>query len=319
MDKTTTQQKAKRRRNKSSGKTNNQPFDKLLKATLQNLERARVFLEIYLSSNVKKYIDLSKIELIDKEFIAEEFRKLQSDVILRVTAKGAIGYVYCLIEGQSTADPLLPLRILQYNIALMIWHFQNVEAEIPPITTLVIYNGEDSPYPHPINFLEMLEKNKVAKELLFNGTQLVDLTVLSDEEITQHDKIALMEFVLKHGRDHNLDKLLQKLRKDGKLQEMTKEHDASYSQILLKYLIEVSGGKEEVLEAMSGINQQLDSNIMDVRLKWKAEGKAEGKAEHAQRMALSMLKDKAPLEKILKWTGLKKGELEAIKQKQPPK
>ena len=64
------------------GKIVHQPFDKLLKSTLQNKERAREFLKVHLPDCAKQYVDLEgALELVDKEFIKGHYKSLRCDII----------------------------------------------------------------------------------------------------------------------------------------------------------------------------------------------------------------------------------------------
>ncbi len=76
------------------GKLVHEPFDKLVKATLHNIERAKEFLEAHLSEKAKKYIDLEKgIELVNKEFIKKEYRTLRCDIVYQVNINNKKGYI----------------------------------------------------------------------------------------------------------------------------------------------------------------------------------------------------------------------------------
>ena len=78
---------------------------------------------------------------------------------------------------------------------------------------MLIYNGADSPYPYKINFLELIDEYKIAKELLYDGTTLIDLTIEDDDEIEKRSKIAAMELFLKHSRDRDFFNYLEKMIK----------------------------------------------------------------------------------------------------------
>ncbi|MCP3660685.1 MAG: Rpn family recombination-promoting nuclease/putative transposase [Bacteroidetes bacterium] len=68
------------------GKLVHEPFDKLIKVTLHNIERAREFLEAHLSDKAKKYVNLDEgLELINKEFIKKEYKLLS--VVFRLLIK----------------------------------------------------------------------------------------------------------------------------------------------------------------------------------------------------------------------------------------
>ncbi|MCP3659700.1 MAG: Rpn family recombination-promoting nuclease/putative transposase, partial [Bacteroidetes bacterium] len=241
------------------GKLVHEPFDKLVKATLHNIERAKEFLEAHLSQKAKKYINLEKgIELVNKEFIKKEYRTLRCDIVYQVNINNKKGYIYCQVEAQSKPEKLLPLRILNYNLELITWHWENKKQEIPPIANLILYNGKESPYPYEINFLELLNQYKVAKELLIEGTTLIDLSIHEDKEIEKHKKTALMELLLKHSRQRDFYNYLEKLKKSGKFKVLLNYYDERYVEGILIFVTDMLNSKnhpiEKVTELFSGIS-----------------------------------------------------------------
>lgn len=69
-------------------------------------------------------IDWESIELTNKSFVTEELAQLHSDIIYKFTIDKSRGYIYNLVEHQSTPDELLPLRMLEYNVLLMRQHIE---------------------------------------------------------------------------------------------------------------------------------------------------------------------------------------------------
>ena len=99
---------------------------------------------------------------------------------------GKKSYIYFLLEHQSTPDELMAFRKLQYNVALMNQHLKKGNKKLPVIVSLCLYNGNKSPYPHSTDVFDCFENIELAKELMFKPFKLIDLSVLSDEEIEQH-------------------------------------------------------------------------------------------------------------------------------------
>jgi len=269
------------------GKIIHQPFDLLVKTTLHNIERAKEFLEAHLSDKAKKYIDLDKgIQLVNKEFVKKEYRTLRCDIVYQVNINNQKGYIYCQVEAQSKPEKLLPLRILNYNLELITWHWENKKKEIPPIANLVLYNGIESPYPYKIKFLDLLNDYKVAQELLLEGTTLIDLTIHEDEEIEKHKKTALMELLLKHSRQRDFFNYLQNLKKSGKFKLLLNYYDDRYVEGILLFVTEILNSKdhsiEQVVELFTGISLEIDKEIMTVRQAIEHRGMQKGRQEGMQ-------------------------------------
>ncbi|RMF43704.1 MAG: transposase, partial [Planctomycetota bacterium] len=59
-------------------------------------------------------LDLDTLEMLSGSFVAEEYRRRESDVIWRVRFRDQWLYVYLLIEFQSTVDRFMALRMMVY-------------------------------------------------------------------------------------------------------------------------------------------------------------------------------------------------------------
>ncbi len=301
------------------GKLVNHPFDMLVKSSLHNIERAKEFLEAHLSDKAKQLVNLDKgIELINKEFVKKELKGLRCDVVYKASIKDQEGYIYCHIESQSKAEKLMPLRVLAYNIELITWHWENISEEIPPIANILLYNGLDTPYPYKVNFLDLLNEYKVAKELLYDGTTLIDLTVQDDEEIEKHKKIAIMELFLKHSRDRDFFNYLEKSKKNGKLKVLLSYHNERYRHGVLIFVIDMLAKytEEEVTDLLSGISSEIDNDIMTVRQTIEQRGRLKGIQEEKVTVAKNMLKYGVSLDLVKKSTGLSKKDIEILTKKE---
>ena len=79
------------------------------------------------------------------------------------------------------------------------------QLKLPLIIPIVFYNGKRSPYPYSSNIADMFADKDLYEKFGRIGTfKLIDLTVIDDDEIKQHKKIAAMEFAMKHISDRDL-------------------------------------------------------------------------------------------------------------------
>lgn len=69
---------------------------------------------------------------------------------------------------------------------------------------LLFYHGETSPYPYSLNWLDEFDDPQLARQLYTEAFPLVDITIVPDDEIMQHRRIALLELIQKHIRDRDL-------------------------------------------------------------------------------------------------------------------
>ncbi|MFR4487735.1 MAG: Rpn family recombination-promoting nuclease/putative transposase [Escherichia coli] len=70
--------------------------------------------------------------------------------------------------------------------------------------TICFYHGETSPYPYSLNWLDEFDEPQLARQLYTEAFPLVDITIVPDDEIMQHRRIALLELIQKHIRDRDL-------------------------------------------------------------------------------------------------------------------
>ena len=285
--------------------------DRLFKATLTNIERATEFLQVHLPDRVKKDIDFSKpLELVHHEFVNKELRALYSDVIYQCTLKGRPGYIYTLIEHQSKPDPLMPLRMLEYNFPLMRRPYKKHKT-IPPILNLVLYHGKPSPYPFATNILELTQEHDMLKDTLMKGIHLIDLGDMEDDEITKNKKIALMELFLKHSREKNFFQFMKRMVDDGLMTVFFEQHDREYVTASIVYAINSINEKQHSAQDVVNLYQQ----VLPENLKQEAMTIAQGlEQKGVMEVAKRMIAKLVDLEFIREVTGLTQKQIEQLQK-----
>src|ERR1700731_3438255 len=79
---------------------------------------ARAFCQAYLPDEIKLQIDFSALifDRCDTKIVEEGLKRHEiADVLFRVTLSGKLAYILIHIEHQSTADKLMPIRVLSYS------------------------------------------------------------------------------------------------------------------------------------------------------------------------------------------------------------
>lgn len=88
------------------------PHDAAFRSFLANPDVARDFLELHLPAEYRQLCDLSTLKLEPATFVEPDLHQYASDILWSVkTTGGEDGYVYTLIEHQSTEN--LPHVTLQ--------------------------------------------------------------------------------------------------------------------------------------------------------------------------------------------------------------
>ncbi|MEL6539315.1 MAG: Rpn family recombination-promoting nuclease/putative transposase [Bacteroidota bacterium] len=189
------------------------PFDLLFKHTLGSDVAIQDLVRYHMPA-VYKRIDKGSIKPIKQSFVPANLRELHSDLVCSCTINGQAALLYILIEHQSTGSWLMPLRFIKYKIAAIEHFLQGKPAGTPwPIVICAcFYHGQTSPYPYPTNVHDYFTDPALARELgVFERFQLIDLTVMGDEELQRHGTVALMEQILKHSRERDFYNLIEEL------------------------------------------------------------------------------------------------------------
>src|SRR5262249_20752458 len=121
-----------------------------MKFLFQNGENVADFVS-WCEPDIARHIDFAKLEGRPETFVAPDFARLESDVLLR----GPFGrgrrsaLVYVLIENQSEPDELMVFRVLRYVVAV----YERQAAEwlgghsnlrgfrFDPVLPIVLYTG----------------------------------------------------------------------------------------------------------------------------------------------------------------------------------
>ncbi len=76
---------------------------------------------------------------------------------------------------------------------------------------MLFYHGQVTPYPYSMSWLEEFSEPELARQLYAGHFPLVDVTVIPDDEIMQHRRMAILELLQKHVRQRDLVELLEQL------------------------------------------------------------------------------------------------------------
>ncbi|QDQ25431.1 Rpn family recombination-promoting nuclease/putative transposase [Chitinimonas arctica] len=211
------------------------PHDALFKNFLTNPDTARDFLKVHLPPALRDRCDLSTLRLESSSFIEPDLCAYYSDILYSVETAGQDGYIYVLIEHQSTADKLMAFRLMRYCIAAMHNHLQQGNDRLPLVVPLLFYHGRVSPYPYSTDWLDLFDRPEAAVNLYTRPFPLVDVTVIPDEEIRQHKGIAQLEYVQKYIGVRDIAPLVEELFDLNQSNPCTPDQMKS----LLTYVIQV--------------------------------------------------------------------------------
>jgi predicted transposase/invertase (TIGR01784 family) len=151
--------------------------------------RAR-FLDIHLPSSLRQLCDLQTLRLESASFIEEDLRACYSDVLWSLKTTAGEGYIYVVIEHQSSPDAHMAFRLMRYAIAAMQRHLDAGHKRLPLVVPMLFYHGIATPYPYSLCWLDGFTHPAHARGLYTTAFPLVDITVIPDDEIVQHRRSA---------------------------------------------------------------------------------------------------------------------------------
>ena len=249
----------------------NNPHDLLVKITLSDLDVARHYFQTHLPKHIYNRLDWSQLKLVDVPIIDEKLTSLHSDLLFFVpfisdglkntTQKNPEKNqrewmcLYIVHEHQSTVDPQMPYRILQYMMG--VWNdfrkqhgIQKSRHPLPHILPIVFYTGERK-WTAPLKFQDMFPQTYGMKVFVphFN-LLLIDVQKTDLQKYRPIHKLFMMALMMKFiRRTQFLDVMLE----HGLELSLIWKHDEVYYHQMMTYIVGVKGE-----EGMNDIKQMSD-------------------------------------------------------------
>ncbi|MDR5615249.1 Rpn family recombination-promoting nuclease/putative transposase [Arsenophonus sp.] len=187
------------------------PHDAVFKQFLSEKETAKDFFDIWLPDELKALCDLDSLKVESGSFIDADMKNYQSDIIYSVNTKKGNGYIYVLIEHQSTPDKLMAWRLMRYSMGAMQKHLESGHKELPLVFPILFYCGEKSPYPYSTDWLDCFSGRNIAEKIYTKPFKLADVTTLDDGDIMKHKRMALLTLIQKHIRRRDMTELMNEI------------------------------------------------------------------------------------------------------------
>ena len=130
------------------------------KKLFSNRTILRQLLETFVNQEWVHSLDFDTCEPLDKSFISEHYKETESDLIYKVQFHNREVYIYVLIEFQSTVDPFMALRVLNYITNFYMDFLVNNRGvnKLPAVFPIVLYNGA-APWTAPVKLSALIEQN----------------------------------------------------------------------------------------------------------------------------------------------------------------
>ena len=315
----------------SQNKQTDNPHDKGYKRIFSIKKHFLHFIKKYIALEWMMELEEKDLELIDKEFITDQFDTYESDLVYKVYTKEGVVYLFFLLELQSYNDFTMPFRLLIYMTAIWLDHFKNCDKnerskkdyKLPAIMPIVLHNGERNwtascRFSQMINNAELFGKyvvdfeyalvsvNTLTKSKISNSNTLIDNIFLADKKRTRQDWTDGITELMQRIRAMDTNDLnewitwfsnvIRKLNEDerGELITQLKEGDEK----------DMCSSFERLL------NKEKAEGWKDGRAEGWKDGRVKGKAE----AVIELLEDLGDLSDSLKACIMEQTDLELLKK-----
>jgi predicted transposase/invertase (TIGR01784 family) len=328
-------------------KADRQRHDHIIKKVFEYPEMVRGFFEQHLPDDVKEVIALDSIKTTKETFIEEALRSKACDILFEAKLKNSQNskdaYIYLIVEGQSSNDPLMAFRLLKYMTQICDRHLKlygdkaKDKGKLPLVYPMIFWQNEGK-YQAKRCIWDLFPYPDMARKAWSDDCQLINVQEIPDSILAHNIWTGLFQIVSKYIYKPQI--LLQKLDEYGPLLKQLDKNPLgqNYNINIVYYVLTaiVKPDKIKVVDILNkytnkgeqimgsiaqdfieqGINQGINIGID----KGKAEGRVEGKAEginlgmdkQKRQIAKKLIYKNRPLDEIAEVTGLSLDEVKLL-------
>ena len=326
QDKENTQKKDTQKENTQKKDTDN-PHDKGYKRIFSVKKHFLHFIKKYIALEWMMELKEKDLELIDKEFITDQFDTYESDLVYKVYTKEGVVYLFFLLELQSYNDFTMPFRLLIYMTAIWLDHFKNCDKnkrgqkdyKLPAIMPIVLHNGERNwtascRFSQMINNAELFGKyvvdfeyalvsvNTLTESKISSSNTLIDNIFLADRKRTRQDWTDGIAGLMHRIRAMDTNDLNEWITWFSNVIRKLNEDERG------ELITQIKEGEEK--EMCSSFERLLNKEKADGRAEGWKDGRAEGKAE----AVIELLEDLGELSDSLRNCIMEQMDLELQKK-----
>ncbi len=315
----------------SQNKQTDNPHDKGYKRIFSIKKHFLHFIKKYIALEWMMELEEEDLELIDKEYITDQFDTYESDLVYKVHTKEGAVYLFFLLELQSYNDFTMSFRLLIYMTAIWLDHFKNCDKNkrskkgyrLPAIMPIVLHNSERNwtascKFSHMINNAQLFGKyvvdfeyalvsvNTLTESKISNSNTLIDNIFLADRKRTRQewtDGIAELMHRIRAMDTNDLNEwitwfsnVIRKLNEDERRELIT----------------QLKEGDEK--DMCSSFERLLNKEKADGRAEGWKDGREKGKAEDRAEAVIELLEDLGALSDSLKTYIMEQTDLELLKK-----
>ena len=119
------------------------PHDAYFKTVFSEPAHAAAFFQRQLPAPVSAAMDWAGLQVLPGSFVKTSLEQVHADLLFSVNLAGRPTLLYLLLEHQSSVDPLMPLRMLDYVTEILLGHARDIGLPLPVVFPFVLHQGPE--------------------------------------------------------------------------------------------------------------------------------------------------------------------------------
>jgi len=324
-------QKDNSKNDNTQNKQTDNPHDKGYKRIFSIKKHFLHFIKKYIALEWMMELEEEDLELIDKEYITDQFDTYESDLVYKVHTKEGAVYLFFLLELQSYNDFTMSFRLLIYMTAIWLDHFKNCDKNkrskkgyrLPAIMPIVLHNSERN-WTASCRFSQMINNAQLfGKYVVDFEYALVSVNTLTESKISSSNTLIDNIFLAdrKRTRQEWTDGIAELMHRIRAMDTNDLNEWITWFSNVIRKLNEDERG-ELITQLKEGDEKDMCSSFERLLNKEKADGRAEGwkdgrekgKAEDRAEAVIELLEDLGALSDSLKTCIMEQTDLELLKK-----
>lgn len=291
--------------------------DRFFRSAMSNPNVMQEFFTENLPDNIKGIIDPASIKPLPDSFIDDDLKLQITDLLFSANFQQEQGYIYLLVEHQSSPDRFIAFRVWKYALAIMQRHIKEVDKKRLPIVYPMIFYTGWKPHNHSTDFFDLFGKNNaLAREIFTKPYHLIDLSHTPDARLSEMLWYGTLARTMKNIWAEDFLPALKILVE--KLREIEKSGELSYIYSTLSYIVEAGAiNKPEKFREIikNGLAVVDEEQIMTIAEHYRLKGVQQGREKALQVVAEELRREGFSSTKVAKILALSKSKIEKNCQK----
>ena len=293
------------------------PHDRYFRTLMASPEVAQEFFEKHLPNKIKDILNLKSLQLQHNSYIDDVLYEQIVDLLYSADFSGSSGYIYVLVEHQSTPDKLMPFRMLKYMVAIMEDHLAKPgNHTLPIIYPIIMYSGA-KPYNYSTDLFDLFTDKELAMEILWQPCQLVDISVMTDAEFDGFMWYGAMAKAMKYIHKYQKDIISLVERIMPELQKIENAGKINYVFTTIKYFFEVgeAPNQDKFRDVIQRGLTKSGDKIMTFAEQLRFEGYQKGVNSTKSEVAVNLLQQNLDVKIVAESTNLPIAQILELKKK----